>query len=637
MTREQYIALAQHYEQEARQSPRAYKRKMMLFTAFAYSVLIGSVVAVLALLIGFAALIVGTVAMGKGYGVVLTAVGIAVPLLVVTAWLALRVLSIPVPPPEGVAIELRDHPALLREVERIAKQLNTPMPHVVLLDSAFNASVIEVPRWGLFGGHRRYLTLGMPLLDCLSHSEAVTVIGHELAHLSRLHSASKVWILRARETWLRAVLAIERAGADAGIVWDVFVWFEHRLSARTLALSRQHEFEADRLAGSIFSNKLVAESLVRIMVTCPVWEKECDRQINRAIKAEPEPPADLFERVFACRPAANMDAKLREKLVEEFQAHATVFDTHPSLTMSLASLGASINPDHYVEPMLRASESSASAVFFGDRAAGLRREVGKHWTRNIVEHWHEAHEEARDHAAEVATILQKPENYRIPREHWVLLVDYLEEDDGPEKCEPQLRWLVARAPYLEEPLLELMALLARRGSPECLDLAARLTDRNSVGGINFSARVILAYLRRAQRDSEIEGWRSWFSGILRGANEWLDEAFQIDPLNPWFKPHNLTRPQAKRLARQLHKMKVFRAWVVEKIFASEDEPPLFVIIVERETRFEWNEESNRTEWFEEICEKLVFPHRYLIIDGTRENKMLADAASRIARSRILPR
>ena len=637
MTREDFIELAQRYELEARRSPGAYRRKMFLYTAFAYIAFIVAIVGLLLLLVVFTTLVIGTVAMGKNISIVVTAAAVSLPLLLVGAWAMLRMLSIPIPPPEGVKIRLRDFPAFERDLQQIAKQFKTPMPHVVLLTADFNASVQEVPRLGLLGGYRRYLCLGMPMLDSLSYLEALTVIGHEMGHLSKLHNSSKIWILRARQTWLRAVLAIEKAGANAGVVWDIFVWFETRISARTLALARQHEFEADRLAARVGSSKLLAESLVRILVNCPIWSKETDRQINKALKTEPEPPVELFDRIYAHRPAAIPPEALREKLWEEFQRPATVFDRHPSLTMRLTALGASVNPESYVEPMQRMTADAASLTFFGTKVRALRHEVGKHWTKDIVEHWHEAHEEACDHAAEVAELLKKPESTRTPREHWVLLTDYLEEENGPAACEPQLRWLVGTAPYLEEPVLELALLLSKRGSPECLDLAARMSERSSVGAIRFATDLTLDFLRRQNRNDEIESTLERFYAIQREAEARLDAAFRIDPDNPWFQQHSLTRLQVKRLAKQLHKLKTIRAWIVEKQFGDPTEPPLFILFVERQPHgFEWNEKEKRAEWMDTLLEKLVFPHRYLLIDAT-PNPRLVHAASRIPRSQLLPR
>src|SRR5436190_1858633 len=57
----------------------------------------------------------------------------------------------------------------------------------VLLTADFNASVQQVPRLGLFGWSRRYLLIGLPLLEVLSREELRVVLAHEFAHLSAEH------------------------------------------------------------------------------------------------------------------------------------------------------------------------------------------------------------------------------------------------------------------------------------------------------------------------------------------------------------------------------------------------------------------------------------------------------------------
>ena len=100
----------------------------------------------------------------------LIVVGVA---LVGTSWVARP--RLPRAPKDG--LERERHPTLYALADEVAAALGTPAPATIRLNSAFNASYVEV------GWRRRpVMTLGMPLWAILEPQERVELVAHELAH-----------------------------------------------------------------------------------------------------------------------------------------------------------------------------------------------------------------------------------------------------------------------------------------------------------------------------------------------------------------------------------------------------------------------------------------------------------------------
>ena len=303
----------------------------------------------------------------------------------------------------------------------------------------------------------------------------------------------------------------------------------------------------------------------------------------------------------------------------------------------VAMLAVFVGIVYLTDRMAALPQDRATDRLFGEKAPEIRRRVGAQWCKDIRHHWHVAHEEVRDAAAELAEIQRKPEGSRTQRDQWLLLNERMRTSD-PEACEAELRRLVATAPDLEDPLMELTALLARRGSAECLEFASRLTDMNTPRAIRFVADSVFGHLSREGRGLEFDEWRPWFEHLMTKAEERVDEAFAVDPSYPFLRSHSLRSPQAKRLARQLHERGVTRAWLAEKMNLDPLEPPLFLLIVDRKrSALEWDSNGTWEQFLSDVLDDIAFPHRLLLLPATKRWRSFVDAADVIPHSRLLPR
>jgi heat shock protein HtpX len=81
------------------------------------------------------------------------------------------------PDRQGRRLRREQAPALFRLVDDVAAAVGAPVPHVVEVDSTFNASTSAV---GL--RRRRVLRLGLPMWAVLPPQQRVALLGHELGH-----------------------------------------------------------------------------------------------------------------------------------------------------------------------------------------------------------------------------------------------------------------------------------------------------------------------------------------------------------------------------------------------------------------------------------------------------------------------
>ena len=97
-------------------------------------------------------------------------------------WATLRALWVRFDEPDGVPLEREDAPALFEALDRIRQRIDGPAVHRIYLDSEFNASIRQLPRFGLFGGAVNHLSIGLPLLMALDRRRLLSVLAHEYGH-----------------------------------------------------------------------------------------------------------------------------------------------------------------------------------------------------------------------------------------------------------------------------------------------------------------------------------------------------------------------------------------------------------------------------------------------------------------------
>jgi len=371
MEQADFVHMVRVSEQASAHDSKAYRRSVATFAALGYAWVVGCLVLATCLVAWLVPqLLHGRFRFGLLWGLI-AALGLL--------WASLRALWVRFDAPEGVPVTAQEAPALFEALERIRKKIHGPPIHAVYLDDEFNASIRQTPRWGLLGGAVNTLTLGLPLLMALDRQRLLAVLTHEYGHLRGDHGRFAAWIYRTRLSWLRLHDSIRDDENIASAATRAFLnWYFPRFAAKTFALARQDEYEADRIAGRLLGADVATAALVEIEVK-GAWLQQRfwgDHWRTAATSAVPTGPFQAMRAHLGQAPAAGFAS---EALRQALARVSNLSDTHPSLRDRVSSLcGEAVLPEW--------SRRSALALL-GEQADRWIAHFDKQWCRDNASGW----------------------------------------------------------------------------------------------------------------------------------------------------------------------------------------------------------------------------------------------------------
>ena len=331
MDRADFVHLVRLSEHASADDSDSYRRGVAVFAAVGYLWVFAC--------LGLAASLIAWVLGGLGHGsrfsftrgwLLLFALGLL--------WATLRALWVGFDEPDGVLLERADAPALFEALDRIRQRIDGPAVHRVYLDSEFNASIRQLPRFGLFGGAVNYLSIGLPLLMALDRRRLLSVLAHEYGHLRGNHGKLSAWIYRTRMSWLKLDASFQRdEGVMAFASQAFFRWYFPRFAAKTFALARQDEYEADRVAARLLGTRVVAGALTEIEVKS-AWYAETFWPAHWSRAAHEPTPVGPFSAMAPRLRAPVAPDLARVALRAALRRVSDVDDTHPVLRDRLEAL-----------------------------------------------------------------------------------------------------------------------------------------------------------------------------------------------------------------------------------------------------------------------------------------------------------
>lgn len=375
MDQADFVHMVRMSEQASAQDSGAYRRSVAAFAALGYAWVLGC----LLLAGGLVAWLVPQLLNGRFRFGLMWALAAALALL----WASLRALWVRFDAPEGVPLTAREAPALFDALERIRKKIHGPPIHAVYLDGAFNASIRQTPRWGLLGGAVNTLTLGLPLLMSLDKPRLLAVLAHEYGHLRGDHGRFAAWIYRTRLSWLRLHDSMRDDTGLAATATQAFLkWYFPRFAAKTFALARQDEYEADRIAGRLLGHEVAAAALVEIEVKSAwlqeqFWAGHLRTAANAALPVGPYPS---MRAQLALAPEPGF---ARTSLRQALARVSDLDDTHPSLRDRVAALGG--------QPVLPAWSRRSALSLLGADAERWIAHFDNQWCKDHAGDWKQHH------------------------------------------------------------------------------------------------------------------------------------------------------------------------------------------------------------------------------------------------------
>ncbi len=294
-------------------------------------------------------------------------------------WTSLRALWLRLDVPKGAVLTAADAPPLFEALERIRKKTKGPVIHRVLLDSSFNASISQLPRYGLFGGATNYLTIGLPLLLAIDRPRFLAVMAHEYGHLRGGHGQFAAWIYRTRLSWAKLEHGMRNDAGIMAVATQAFLrWYFPRFLAKTFALARQDEYEADRIAGKLLGREVAGAALTEIAIKGD-WLGSAFWPLHWSAAANSPQPVGPFTsmRTLLAQPVGDDFARdaLRKSLIQLSGED----DTHPVLRDRLEALR--------VGKQLPAWSTRPATELLGASAGKWLTHFDKEWCRDNASEW----------------------------------------------------------------------------------------------------------------------------------------------------------------------------------------------------------------------------------------------------------
>jgi hypothetical protein len=427
-----YEGLIRYLEAESENAPAIFRAKVIAISIAAYIALFAIMLAV-ALLIYF-----GFVWARAQSGMrEMFIVGMFALTMLPVFWVVLRFFFIRLRLPEGREITRQEAPKLFELLDKMRTDLKGPHIHHVLIDSAYNAAISQLPRWGLFGGHTNYLLLGLPYLFGVPPAEMLAIVAHEYGHLCGNHSKMGAWIYRQRITF-GALHEHVREGAENGWEHAVLAFLLNHFipyyNANTFALSRQQEYEADRTATELTGASTNAVGLMRDALQGRWVAQYFWPTVYKMADGQPQPAVMPFASMRTVFKMGHDDWATQALLSAAWREESDLHDTHPCLRERVVATGEKPK----LPPRM---ETSAAEVLLGPAARRLADEFDQTWWQAEEKNWTSRHQYVQRSKQELQAFAARPMATLALHElqQFALLKA---EFDYPQAAKPVLEYLL---------------------------------------------------------------------------------------------------------------------------------------------------------------------------------------------------
>lgn len=406
--REYFDQLVNQAEEQIQKDPKAYKRHLKLLVLLGY----GVIFALLSLLVG---LLGGSVwaALSSSAFILLLLKKKLIFVLVGVVWVLVKSLFIRFEEPEGLPLERKEFPKLWQQIDDLQAELKTPNIHRIIMTAEMNASISQIPRFGMIGPYKNTLTLGLELLLSLSPEQTKSVLAHELAHLSGNHGKFSGWIYRVRLSWLRIQEAFMNSSAwGTGLIKRFINWYTPYFAGYSYVLARDNEYEADALASELTTPKATASALIKTYVYSDLIHEHFWQPLYKKANTQSEPEQDVYSLL---QTFLNDKDKLNEDIVKRAVRSALMqktntADTHPSLMDRLKSLKTA--------GQLEKSDKNAAHEWLDIEYEHIIDHFNQQWINENSENWKSFHNDASQAKVTLAELSSKEPEQRTQNDLW---------------------------------------------------------------------------------------------------------------------------------------------------------------------------------------------------------------------------
>lgn len=601
VTEEEWDALVRKLDQKARADPSGYRLRVGALALVGYGFLAFAV----AVLLGLAALVIALAIAGPALlAKLLIPIGALILVIARSLWIRIE-------PPSGIELKRGEAPALDELVAETRKAVDGPKVHTTLVDGELNAGVVQVPRFGIFGGQRNYLVLGLPLLQALQPDEFHAVLAHELGHLSKSHGRFGAWIYRVRGTWWKLLATLEEQRRFGTFFFRrFFEWYAPYFNAYSFALARAHEFEADRAAVDAAGAPAAATALARLNLAGRHLETSYWPKLYERSTTEPEPPRAAFAPLHEELRGAALHPEAPEWIDEDLRREATTTDTHPSLADRLGAIGISAE-DVKRRLTEEPPDETAAQRYLGEHATELAEQLDRDWHGAVAQGWRERYAEVQESTKRIAELDARGDALTDDelRELASLMWDVRGDDDAL----PRYRAVLERDPRDGPTNYAVGRILLARGDDDGLRHLDAAIDAEPEAVLP-ACELAISYLERRGRRDEAERYRRLGSGRYDELR--LAEAERaVADSGGELVPHDLPTEAVEETRRQLAALPdVASAILVRRRMRHlDDEFPLYVLFVAPKRKAWRPFGGDRDEFVTKVVDALELPYAFWVL------------------------
>lgn len=499
----QYISLIEKLEVLAAEKPSQYEWRVAAFAVLGYVYFLGIAAAFLAIPLAIIVAIwffptilwVFVKAALKIIWLLILGIGAILGFLGNT----IRSLWTKVPEPEGIELTGENAPQIFALAERMSKSLNASFPDKILLTEDYNAAVMTLPRFGMFG-KKVFLLAGLPLMQAISPEQFEAVVAHEFGHISRSHGRMTAWIYRLHETWNRFLQSQDQHEHKFSFLYTKFVnWYFPLFSAYSFVLMRRQEREADLDAAKLVGAKQLGEALINtevkgINLAQNFWRKILDRAAH-----EIKPPEKVFSQMALSFREEN-DSYIVD-LAKAVAVRTDYRDSHPALGERLKLIGYWNAEKEDLPALPSFVGKNAAEVFLGDLTGEFSDLFDAAWQTRVENEWQERHKYLADLQKRIDELESRRES--LSADEMYELASLSAEKFGAKESLSLIRETVERFPENARANFSLGAVLLDEEQEEGIEFLEKSKQLDLA--LKTSAdEVIFDYLRRKGRDKEAE-------------------------------------------------------------------------------------------------------------------------------------
>jgi Zn-dependent protease with chaperone function len=412
VTNAKFEALVKRLEVFAHKNPKGYQFLVGAVAVLGYAYMVAIVVIAISLLIvtvtGFLAIIKSTSSSGNigtavKFFIIIMAMLLTIIVFVFQAiWTALTIKS---PLPVGLPLNRQEFPELAQLVDRLARDIGVENLKRIFLVPEFNASVVQIPKYGAFGFADNYLMLGLPLLQSVSPKQLIAILSHEFGHLSSNHSKFDTWIYRLSIAYSK-LLANSNSQDSSGAIFKVFLnWYAPVLNAYSFVLRRRNEYMADRVAVKIAGASSTADALILIDVYALNLNEQFWSMVYQSVHEESTPPPDVFARLSSFVKQDIEIGKAQELLERCLSEKTNYADTHPCLLDRLQAIGYTNKIN--LPPQ---TNQTAAEKYLGNSLDSVTQRLNDVWHQSVLPTWQERYQYIQTSKSAMVQLQQKAQN-----------------------------------------------------------------------------------------------------------------------------------------------------------------------------------------------------------------------------------